>query len=351
MEEKTFTGFTPYTATIAEMSADGKGALVVVDPDLLRGVVDSDDTDPMFVTIEVLNEGVSRNGRNWTRELISSVAEQVNAKKVDGYRGHLTEDERSHKSPDAETIWLGATAKEVDGKVRLFAKGYVLPYAKNLRSYLKSAKAAGKNVAVSVYGTARQAAKDAAGVISMANFNLESIDWARPGSEGVPNSGVFMITAEMNSEVKEGETMDKAEVLKAVSVSELKEANPEIVSEITNDVTSSFDAVVQEMEEIKALAGDEPVKVIQEMRAQLTDLELDNELREKVQSPVARKVIKQLVVSEMASDSIVSELVDKVLTSEEGKAVVKETLDAAPQITPSIDRPAAVASRRFTVKK
>ena len=67
MEEKTFTGFTPYTATIAEMSADGKGALVVVDPDLLRGVVDSDDTDPMFVTIEVLNEGVSRNGRNWSR--------------------------------------------------------------------------------------------------------------------------------------------------------------------------------------------------------------------------------------------------------------------------------------------
>jgi hypothetical protein len=352
----TLAGFTPYTAVIAEMDNDGSGELVTVDQELLKGIVDPSDTKPMFVTIEVLSEGVSRNGRKWTKELIASVAEQVNSKKVDGYRGHLAEDERSHKAPDAETIWLGATVKEVNGKVRLFAKGYVLPYAKKLRSYLRSAKVAGKNVAVSVYGTAKQVVKDAEGYLSMANFNLESIDWARPGSEGVPNSGVFMITAEMvGSELKEGDVMDKAEVLKAANVSELKESNPQVVSEIANEAIAAKDAeysaVVSEMEEIKAVTGDEPVTVIKEMKSQLAELQLDNELREKVQSPAARKVIKQLVVGEMTEDATVSETVDKVLASDEGKAVVMETLTTEPQVTPGIQAPVARAERRFTIKR
>ena len=355
---KNLIGFTPYTATIAEMSAEGVSELVKLDPELARNVIDPKDDDPMFVTIEVLNEGVSRNGRKWTKELIASVAEQINSKKVDGYRGHLTENERSHKDPEAETIWLGATVKEVNGKVRLFAKGYVLPSAAHRRSYLRSAKAAGKNVAVSVYGTAKKVVKDASGVLSFGEFNLESVDWARSGSEGVQNMGVFSVTAEMtndsNINPQENE-MTREEVLRSATAAELREHNSSVVQEITQEARTAVEAeqatVVTEMTTITELVGENPAEKIAEMQATIRENELDSELRTKVQHPEARKFVRRLVVSEMNEDAnkdkTVSEMVDAALATDEAKTAIKEMVETAPVINPQIDRPTGEA-RRFT---
>jgi hypothetical protein len=362
--ETTLVGYTPYEAVVQEMSSDGSDQLVPVNAELLQRVSE-DDTAPVFVTIEVLNEGTSRNKRRWTKEHLQNVCEQINRKHPDGYRGHISIQERSTKAPEAETIWLGAVVKEVDGKARLIAKGYVLPYATKLRQYLKSAKAAGKNVAVSVYGTAAQAAKDAAGYILPNGFNLESIDWARPGSEGVVNSGLFQVTAEMTdgSTKHKEDIVDREQTIKSAKKSELEELNPTVISEITDEATQGKEAelqtVVAEMDEVtNALGLDDdsdkkPAEVIAEMRSQLNEERLENQLRSKVKNAEARKSIKHLVVAEMNDGKGVDEAMTAALESPEGKNIIAEMLDAPPVVNPRIDRPGQIAQRRFTktVKK
>lgn len=334
---------------IAEMSTDGlSGKIdVPVDADLLREIV-GDDASPMFVTIEVAREGKSRNNRYYGKKIIQSMAEQINSRHPDGYMGHLTDDERSHKFPEPQTIWLGATAKEVNGKAVLFAKGYVLPEAKSLRSYLRKAKAAGKNVAVSVYGKVRNAVRNTAGVLDLTNatFMLESVDWARPGSEGFPSQGQFMVTAEMVDNAK-GEEMTKEEVVASLTADELKDMNPELVAEMTTEaVEAAKETVVSEM----TAESDKAVQTIAEMQSTINQYELKEQLRDKVRSPAARKVIEGMVLSEMTDEATVAETVDKVLASESGKAVISEMIVAAPKVAAPVDRPVATA-RKYTNKK
>ena len=207
------------TAVISEMSGEAVSGLISLDEALVAKVV-GDDPDPMFVTLEVLNEGVSRNGRYYDLKALQEVAEQINSEHPDGYAGHITQSERATKVPDAEVIWLGSKLVNTNGKNRLFAKGYVLPEAKKRRSYLEKAKAIGKNVSVSIYGTAKQVWDKALKAYRQMNIDLESIDFTRPKSEGVPNGKLgFALTSEMASEEGKSneEDMEKTEVLKSCS--------------------------------------------------------------------------------------------------------------------------------------
>src|SRR5689334_19453100 len=99
----------PYTATIAEMSdnADAGDIDISVDKTKIDAILASDQK-PMFVTLPVATEGTSANGRIYTAANIASIAEQINSNHPDGYAGHLTDEERKTKVPDAQTVWLGA---------------------------------------------------------------------------------------------------------------------------------------------------------------------------------------------------------------------------------------------------
>jgi hypothetical protein len=77
--------------------------------------------------------------------------------------------------------------KEIDGKKVVYAKGYVLPDANNRWNYLKVAKAMGKNVAVSIYGKAKEAVYNTVQkAYDIRGLALERIDWTPPGAEGIP---------------------------------------------------------------------------------------------------------------------------------------------------------------------
>src|SRR4051812_11873348 len=118
----------PYSATIAEMSVTADKSVgfdIEVDKTKIDNIL-SRDKNPMFVTLPVACEGRSVNGRNYTAANIASIAEQINSSHPDGYAGHLTDEERATKTPDAQTIWLGAVVKEMDGKSVVYAKGYVM---------------------------------------------------------------------------------------------------------------------------------------------------------------------------------------------------------------------------------
>lgn len=330
---------------ISEMSSEAVSGIIQLDPELVSKVV-GDDPDPMFVTMPVLSEGVSRNGRYYSEEALREVAHQIDTEHPDGYAGHITKEERSNKVPDCEVIWLGSKLAESEGKLRLFAKGYILPEAKKRRSYMQKAKALGKGVSVSIYGTARQIWDKALKAYRQMNIDLESIDFTRPKSEGVPNGGVFALTAEMvDSNLKE-EAMEKAEALKNSTADELREHVPEaVIAEITEEAVSAAKAeqasVIQEMETKDA--------VIAEMRTELRGFELDGELNAKVVDKAARKMIRRIVLSEMSDDEKVSDAVNRVLSSEEGKAIVSEMTVVEPKVQPAVEAKAAKATQRFSV--
>lgn len=183
-------------STISEQT--NKKFDVPIAPDVNIEELTKGDKDPMFVTIEALNDSkASRNNNYYDIKTLQSIAEQVNKLKPDAFQGHLEDKDRPYKNPESQTIWIGAKIFNIDGVNRLFIKGYVLPSAKQRRSYLKAAKAAGKAVFVSIYGRAKQLYDKAIQASRVVDIRLESIDWARAGGAGIDTLGFVNITREM----------------------------------------------------------------------------------------------------------------------------------------------------------
>lgn len=366
-----YEGYAAEETVISEMTdVQAADSLVHVDEMLIERMVE-DDEKPMFVTLPVARAGKSGNGRTYTVEGLMNLLEQINRKRPVGYMGHIPSDQRSSKFPDPQVMWLGATVKEVEGVPTLFAKGYVLPEAKKLRTYLKKAKAAGSNVAVSIYGVIREARRGLSkAMLDTSKMILESIDFARPGSEGFTSNGMFYVTQEMvhdgGDDISEkGDDMTREEVISSATASELKELNPTVVQEMLDEAATSIEAeseaVVQEMTEITTVLGETgektPVQVIQEMQEELSEknhelreLQLSSQIHDKVEGNAARKVIRNLVIAEMRDDEEVTTTVDRVLASEAGREVIAEMIDRAPTVKPMVERPSAVA-RKYTTKK
>jgi hypothetical protein len=318
------------SAIIAEMSqsySEGKIEVPLAKGVDLEALIEGD-ANPTFVTIDALADTVSGNKRRWTTRELHNVARQVMESKPDAYQGHLKPDERSNKAPDSKTLWLGAKVANHKGKNRLFIKGYILPEESKFRDYIKRAKAVGKNLAVSVYGSAVEKWNESVGAFDISNFKLESIDWARPGSEGVPNSGYLTVTSEMDG----GDEMTKEEALKQSTISEMQEHNPAVVQEIETQAQAEFKKTISEMTEALGLEDDKDLpKTVSEMKAQNEELqtqvahsEIDKILGNKVPNVAARQALRKMTIGEMGDKTdlkVVQESVDKVLESEEGKAI------------------------------
>ncbi len=324
--------FQSHSGVITEMnqSFSGGNFEVPLAPGIDLDQLLDGDTDPLFVTIDALSDTISGNQRRWTTDELHNVAKQVMAKKPDGYQGHLKPEERSSKAPDAVTIWLGAKVANHDGKNRLFIKGYVLPKSSQFKDYLRRAKAAGKNVAVSVYGQALEKWNETLKAFEISNFALESIDWARPGSEGVPNSGYLKLAAEMD----EGESreMNKEDALKQATVSEMQEFNPALVQEIETQAQAELQKTVSEMTDALGLKDSKDLtKTVSEMKDRNTALavevahnKVDRILGNEVANVAARQILRKRVIEEMTSDEdkAIQETVKSVLASEEGQALI-----------------------------
>src|SRR5680860_172987 len=105
----TRTGYAILDAQITEMDSTSSDQLVPLDAELIKAVSEGD-SDPLFLTMQILSEGVSKNQRNYSRELVQQVAESINANRPNGYQGHLSSEERKTKAPDPLVMWLGASS-------------------------------------------------------------------------------------------------------------------------------------------------------------------------------------------------------------------------------------------------
>lgn len=317
---------------IQEMSAEDNFSLDIpisgVDMESLK----AGDKDPLFVTVEVLNPQTSKNGNNWTMEAMKSVMEQINQFKPDAYLGHMKDEDRPFKAPESQTIWLGAVIKEIAGKPRLFAKGYVLPYAEKLKQYLKVAKSTSKDVGVSVYGLAEKVRGAVKGTWDIKSFSLESIDWARAGSKGTRDTSFLLLTSEMsdNKEVK----MDKAEVISEMSRKDLEKHNSELFTEIKTLGEQDASEKSKKALEDKEAELKKATETISEMSKQTADLigsYVDNELAKKIANEATRGFISKMVTSEMAGKESTKAVADaalkSVLESDATKTLLKEMID------------------------
>lgn len=344
-------GYETLGATISEMSGDVSGGSVdiPVDSGKVSKLLERD-KNPLFVTIQVAREGVSKNGRIYSAETMNEIAEQINKHQPDGYSGHLTDEERKTKNPDAETIWLGAkVAKDKDGKTSVYAKGYVMPSAKKRREYLQTAFDLGKNVAVSIFGGAEKAvynAKEKA--YDIFGLNVESVDWARSRSEGIPNDGTLILTSEMHNNKENDMTLEEA--LKSAKLEDLRAHNPALVTEM--ETAARVDHVpVSEMTNIQEMVGADSAEKaatnISEMKTKLQGFELNAAVDARVAAKAARPVIRKMALQEMKADEAVADTVERVLQTAQGQAIIKE-MTGTPRVNPTNDDKSQPTARSFT---
>lgn len=233
------------------------------------------DTSPLYVTVAV-QECVSKNGRRWSGGNIRSIAEQVNTKGPNAYLGHLEESNRGTAFPEPQTRWIGAVVQEIAGKTTAFIKGYVLPTADKLRTWLKT----GAVNSVSVAGLA-VAEMQMDGTWDIREFDLESIDWSRKDAEGM-TAPVVAVTNEMQNNDRGAGRMEGLNVLKTITIAEMNVHNPTLVKAIgeealrthraSDDYTKQLRAV-SEMTSVRTALGlsetDDLLKAVSEMKGKI----------------------------------------------------------------------------------
>jgi hypothetical protein len=330
---------------VSEMATEAGQIVTLNQTRVAELLADYGDEKPQFPILRV-EAGLSNNNNNWSESLLVDIAEQVNKSEKPGYWGHIKPDERGYVFPDPETLWLGATVKREGGKQVLYVKGYNIPggRARRHRSLAKVTSWAGK-----------ASGKVVGGVRMIEKFALESIDWARPGAEGM-NARVVGIATEMEGSDNEVDDLSK------VTVDQLRAANPSLFTLVKNEVEKDYESQVQEMTE-KAKKADEAESLFSKLRTLLKIDEKDDiveavtkavetvenvgkgELREKiaaylkgkVKSDSAQSTLMRLIpVTEMAgkSDEEIGKYVDEFLTTDDdAKSVVTEMEQAPAPLT------------------
>lgn len=233
--------------TVSEMATD-VGQVVRLDPTRVQEILDDyEDDKPQFPILRIEAGTVSGNGNNWPESLLTNIAEQINNEERPGYWGHIAPNERSYKFPDPETIWLGATVKNESGKQVLYVKGYNVPggRARKHRRMAKVTSWAGK-----------ASGRVVNGIRNIESFALESIDWARPGSNGMSARVVAWAT-----EMEGSEEMDFSKV----TLADIERENPSLFELMRQRVQAETAAQVQEMKD-KADKADEAEGVFAKLR-------------------------------------------------------------------------------------
>ena len=232
---------------------------VPVDPRIDIDTITADDPDPKFVNVEVIRSGISGNNRRYNNRIVDEISDLVPG--VQGFFGHPDPSKRSFEFREPQCIYVGSmTETMADGLKRCIAKAYLFKTSP-LREWVPKSIAAGNPMTVSINGSADLMRNgDFLDLIHMTE--LESIDWANPGTEGMETSQAMSVVNEMKNQSKEDkemadvtakEILQNATVaefkaynpngyegmLKGITVSELQAQNPDLVQQIidTNKVT------------------------------------------------------------------------------------------------------------------
>lgn len=197
---------------------------VSVDPQIDINVITSDDPDPMFVNVEVTRTGkISGNNRRFTVEAVNDVNAMTPG--LQGFLGHPDPGKVGFEFRKPQCIYVGSTIDNMDdGNIRCVAKCYIFK-SSDLREWIPKSIAAGNPMTVSVNGYG-DIIVNSDGIMDVVRFNdLQSIDWANPGTEGMSTSKAMSIVSEMNNNTG-GNDMEKSDIIKDTNITEYKAFNP-----------------------------------------------------------------------------------------------------------------------------
>lgn len=309
--------------------------------------VSTGDDQPEFAVLRV-EEGWSGSRRLWPARELDRIVATTNLLEPVGHLGHIPDEQASTAMPDPQTTWIGAIAKTEKSqdktkagemvRVAYFA-GYNYPASiAKIRDLIKRRAVRG----ISWYGKCHLKPVPGQGV-EVKDFDLQHLDWARKGAEGMPTARIVAIASEMK-----GDKMDKD--LSQVTPEEFKAENPNGYALLRVEIEREHATVVGEMEAkltkaeqaeqllgevTKALKVDDPAKALEAISSLMTRLGdkakstvaalVDQILGEKVTDETNRAYVKGLLVP------VVGEMETKVAdvaTEEDAKKVVTEMIDA-----------------------
>ena len=221
---------------ICEMVADTALVNVPIDPRIDIGVITADDPNPKFVNVEVIRAGVSGNDRRYNNGVVNEISNLVPG--CQGFLGHPDPSKYSFEFREPQCIYVGSMVEHMpDGLDRCIAKAYLFKTSA-LREWVPKSIAAGNPMTVSINGSADVMRNgDLLDIIHMTE--LQSIDWANPGTEGIGTSQAMSVVSEMknkggNEEMAGESTQD---IIKNATVSEIKAYNPTAHDAIIKDLT------------------------------------------------------------------------------------------------------------------
>ena len=224
---------------ICEMMNIGSSIDVPVHHSIDIDTLTADDPDPKFVIVEVLRAGISKgNNRRYNNNIVKEVNDMVPG--VQGFFGHPDPSKHGFEFREPQTIFVGSMIDHMpDGLDRCIAKAYILKTSP-LREWVPKSIAAGNPMTVSINGTGDIMRNgDILDVIHMSE--LESIDWANPGTEGMGTSKAISIVKEMQMQNEGGSEMADQlsiqDVIKNATVTEFKAFNPTGYKSILENVT------------------------------------------------------------------------------------------------------------------
>lgn len=323
-------------AKILEMVSENAMINVPVHSSINIDVITADDPDPRFVNVEVIRGGtISGNNRRYNNENVRQVSRMVPG--VQGFLGHPDPMKHGFEFREPQCIFVGSALDTMeDGIIRCIAKCYLFKSSK-LREWIPKSIAANKPMTVSINGRA-DIIRSGEYVDVVTVNELESIDWANPGTEGIGSSKAMSVVREMENLNNGGNTeMEVKDILKNATVTEFKAFNPEgytnmmksmTITELQANNPSLFEQIqtgARITEMTLKVGGEEKSVKLTEMQGIITGLEtaLATEKSETMKAKL----------TEFKSNKIV-ELIPEELREQVSKRVVGGTEE---EITTSIN--------------
>lgn len=218
---------------ILEMITDSS-VNVNVDPRIDIATITSDDESPMFVNIEVVRAGISGNNRRYSNAVVREINAMVPG--TQGFLGHPDPSKYGFEFREPQCIYVGSMVDVLpDNTERCIAKCYVFK-SSPLREWIPKSIAANNPMTVSINAVGDVVRSDS--ILDVVHISeLQSIDWANPGTEGMSTSQAMSVVSEQKSNMGGNEPMDAKEIIKNATVAEIKTYNPDGVTGLLQSVT------------------------------------------------------------------------------------------------------------------
>jgi hypothetical protein len=293
------------TATVAEMTEeDWSGDDVEFIGEEALAEMTKHDEKPFYVDFTALYEGVSGNGREYTKSAVQSCVKAM--LNVNMYKGHENPSARDwqYRSPVGKVVAARLATMTIDGRQVLAAKGkaYITSDDPKLRRDI-ARKMAGP---VSILGTATAVRDLRTGKRTVTSLRdpLKSIDFCNPGTNGMAKAGVESIVMEMSGADADPEPKPEPRepVMGKLTKAELLAQHPDLIEEIVGEqMTSKFDLLATEKQALadKTAEHDAALKAKDEEIA---------EMNGKLDTATAEKAELQKQLDAQAADLLVSQV-------------------------------------------